>query len=62
MTIINGQGAFTGSDRKILLCAVRHREFASLKNIVFETDEKAFLTSAVSDGIFGEGFFRKQLF
>lgn len=62
VTIINAEGAFTGNERKILLCAVRHREFANLKNLVFDTDEKAFLTSAVSDGIFGEGFFRKQLF
>ena len=61
-TVINAEGGFTGESRKIIMCAVRHREFAKLKDTVFETDDNAFLSSAVSDGIYGEGFFRQKLF
>lgn len=62
VTVLTATGGFTGNCKKVLMCAVRHREFNSLKDLVFKTDSKAFLTSAVSDGIFGEGFFRQKLF
>lgn len=62
VTVINAEGGFTGETRKIIMCAVRHREFSKLKDTVFETDDNAFLTSSVSDGIYGEGFFRQKLF
>ena len=62
VTVITAKGGFTGDEKTVLLCAVRHREFSQLKDTVFKADEKAFMTSAVSDGIFGEGFFRKKLF
>lgn len=61
-TVINAEGGFTGETRKIIMCAVRHREFSKLKDTVFEADNKAFLTSSVSDGIYGEGFFRQKIF
>ena len=62
VTLINAEGGYTGENKKIVLCAVRHREFSSLKDAVFEADESAFFTSAVSDGIYGTGFFKKHLF
>ena len=62
VTIINAEGGFTRENKKIVLCAVRHREFSALKEAVFDADSKAFFTSAVSDGIYGEGFIRKHLF
>ncbi len=62
ITLINAEGGFTGETRKIIMCAVRHREFSKLKDTVFETDSNAFLTASVSDGIYGEGFFRQKLF
>ncbi|MBQ7974304.1 MAG: YitT family protein [Clostridia bacterium] len=62
VTVINAEGGFTGENKKLIMCAVRHREFSHLKDLVFETDGKAFLTSSVSDGIYGEGFFRQKLF
>ncbi len=62
VTLINAEGGFTGDDKKIVLCAVRHREFSTLKDAVFAVDEYAFFTSAVSDGIYGTGFIKKHLF
>ena len=62
VTLINAEGGYTGEDKKIVLCAVRHREFTSLKDAVFEADDTAFFTSAVSDGIYGTGFYKKHLF
>ena len=61
-TVISAEGGFTGDNKMIIMCAVRHREFSKLKDTVFETDSNAFLTSSVSDGIYGEGFFRQKLF
>lgn len=38
----NGQGAFTGSDKEILLCAMNRYEVRSTKKLVHEIDPKAF--------------------
>lgn len=56
VTILNASGGYTGNNIKIIMCAVRKQEFPILKETVFDVDDKAFLTSAASEGIFGEGF------
>ena len=62
VTLLNATGGYTQKNIKIIMCAVRKQEFPILKEIIFETDEKAFLTSAASEGIFGEGFSRNNIF
>lgn len=62
VTIIDATGGFTGKKIKIIMCAVRRQEFTELKKITFEADKNAFMTSAVSEGVFGEGFYKNKPF
>ena len=55
-TIIRGMGAFSKSERSILLCALRRREIMSVKRIVNEIDRNAFLIVGDAREILGEGF------
>lgn len=56
VTILHGQGAFTGTDKKVLLCAFKQREIASIKNLVKEIDPAAFLIVCPAHEVLGEGF------
>jgi uncharacterized membrane-anchored protein YitT (DUF2179 family) len=47
VTYLNGEGAYTGDDKKVIFCIVTRLEEAKLKNIVEDIDDSAFL--AVSD-------------
>ena len=56
VTILQGQGAYTGADRKVLLCAFKQREIASIKNLVKQIDPDAFLIVCPAHEVLGEGF------
>lgn len=43
VTYMNGEGAYTGDDKKVLFCVITRLEEAKLKNIVEEKDPDAFL-------------------
>jgi uncharacterized membrane-anchored protein YitT (DUF2179 family) len=62
VTILEGTGAYTGSDRPVLYCVVTRSEVQQLKSIVHEMDPKAFMVIGVAHEALGEGFqpFRKQ--
>lgn len=56
-TIISGKGAFTGSDRNILMCAARPAKIARIKAVVAKIDpQKAFIIVSDAKEVFGEGF------
>lgn len=58
-TIIEGKGAYSKSDKKILMCLLNKYEARNLKNLVFEIDDKAFLFSTSVVEAYGEGFERQ---
>ncbi|MEM1504433.1 YitT family protein [Domibacillus sp. 8LH] len=47
VTFLNGEGAYTGDDKKVIFCIITRLEEAKLKGIVEELDPNAFL--AVGD-------------
>ena len=53
---VNGQGAFTGADKRIIMCAAKNRTFPLVKQIVHEEDPHAFLIVSSANEIYGEGF------
>ncbi len=55
-TLLHGEGAFTGKDRKIILTVLRRKEFVRLKGIVKEEDPDAFLLVSHVREVLGEGF------
>lgn len=56
VTFLKGQGAYTGIERDVLICAVRRQEFARVKSIVYTYDEDAFIITSETKEVRGEGF------
>lgn len=56
VTILHGQGAYTGADKKVLMCAFKQREIAAIKAAVKELDPDAFLIVCNAHEVLGEGF------
>lgn len=57
-TFLHGEGAYTGEDKKVVLAVVKKRELADLKELVMETDPKAFMILQEAHQVMGEGFAR----
>lgn len=55
-TILNAHGAYTGEQKKVLICACKDVEFYNLKYIVRRLDPKAFMIVTEAGEVFGEGF------
>lgn len=56
VTILHGQGAYTGADKKVLMCAFKQKEIAVIKASVKEIDPNAFLIVCDAHEVLGEGF------
>ncbi|MFD2680403.1 YitT family protein [Bacillus seohaeanensis] len=59
VTYLNGEGAFSGDDKKVIFCVINRLEEAKLKDIVVEHDPTAFLAIADIAEVRG-GRFKKQ--
>lgn len=59
VTILHGEGGYTGDPKKVLYCVVTRLEVDKLKAIVMEKDETAFVTIHQVHDIVG-GRFKKQ--
>ncbi|HCC00215.1 MAG TPA: YitT family protein [Ruminococcaceae bacterium] len=56
VTLLHGQGYYTGRDRTVILCAVRRTQVAKLRRLVRTVDPGAFMISCNADEVLGEGF------
>ena len=56
VTVLHGQGAYTGKEREVLMCAFKQREIAAIKAVVKEIDPAAFLIVCNAHEVLGEGF------
>lgn len=56
VTYLEGQGAYTGKDKKVLMCAAHRRSFPKIRALVRERDDMAFMIVSSAQEIFGEGF------
>ncbi|MBE6904707.1 MAG: YitT family protein [Ruminococcaceae bacterium] len=56
VTYLNGQGAYEGAPKKVILCTVKRNESAALYDIVHEIDPNAFLIASEAHQVFGYGF------
>lgn len=55
-TLLQGYGAYSKAEMKVLLCVVRRAQFTPVKNIVHQVDPNAFLVVHEVGEIWGEGF------
>ncbi len=56
VTILRGEGGYSGSERIMLFTAVNRRQVATLRQLVSEADPDAFVVISPSNEVLGEGF------
>ena len=56
VTILHGQGAYTGAEKQVLMCAFKQREIAAIKAVVKDIDPDAFLIVCNAHEVLGDGF------
>lgn len=56
VTILSGEGSYTGAKYEVLFCVVGKNEIVRLKNIIYEVDPHAFVTVSAVHEVMGEGF------
>ncbi len=62
ITILRGEGAYTGAEKHVLMVAFKQREIVEIKRRVHELDESAFLIVCDAHDVLGESFahFRQE--
>ena len=56
LTLLKGKGYYTGTERDVIMCALRRPEVSKLRGIVKETDPQAFIIMCDASEVIGEGF------
>ena len=56
VTILHGQGAYTGAEKQVLMCAFKQREIAAITAAVKDIDPDAFLIVCNAHEVLGDGF------
>jgi len=56
VTVLNGEGWFTHTDRKVIISVIRRREQAMIQRMVKQIDPYAFVSMTDASGVWGEGF------
>lgn len=55
-TFLNGYGAYTGKEKKVLMCVMRPKQLPAARELAASVDPGAFLIVAGVSAVFGEGF------
>ena len=56
VTLLDGEGAYTGQEKQVLMCALRNNEYHKVKKLVHEIDPAAFMIVSDASEVAGEGF------
>lgn len=56
LTLLNGEGGFTGDRKKVILCAFKRNQIVAIKEAVTLLDPDAFIIVCDAHEILGEGF------
>jgi len=56
VTLLAGEGGYTGQQRVVLFTVVSRREVATVRKIVSQADPQAFMVINPSHEVLGEGF------
>lgn len=55
-TLLKAEGAYTGEERFVVLCAIKKQQIAALKKIITAIDERSFVIVTESHEVFGKNF------
>lgn len=56
VTILHGEGAYSGCNKQVLMCAFKQRQIVHIKKIVKELDPTAFIIVCEAHEVLGDGF------
>ena len=56
ITVLYGEGAYTGEKKNVMYCVVSLRQLPRVKNLVKSIDEKAFISIIDASEVQGKGF------
>ena len=56
VTFLRGEGAYTGAERNVLMCAYHKHLYSRVRDVVQEEDPEAFMIITSAHEILGEGF------
>lgn len=56
VTLLHGEGGYTGAERQVLLCVFKERQIVPLKAAVRQIDPHAFMIVTSAQEVLGEGF------
>ena len=56
VTVLRGEGAYSGSEKRVLMCAFKQKEIVTLKEMIFEIDKNAFIIVCNAHEVTGNGF------
>ena len=56
VTLLHGQGAWSGQEKQVLMCAFKQRQIVAVRQTVKELDPDAFLIVCDAREVLGEGF------
>lgn len=60
VTLLDGEGAYSGEKKRVIMCAVRPQQVYQIQNSVKSIDENAFIIVTTAGTIRGRGFARKE--
>jgi len=56
VTLLQGEGGFTGKSQKVVMCLLTPRQTMDLKRFLASTDKRAFMVVAEASEVVGKGF------
>ena len=56
VTLLHGEGAWSGREKDVILCVIKQRQIVELKALVQEMDPASFVIVSDSREVFGRGF------
>lgn len=56
VTFLHGMGAYTETDKKIIMCVSKKRDFYKVEAVVKKTDPQSFMIVSSAQEVFGEGY------
>ena len=55
-TLLKAEGSYTRADKEVVMCACNNKQMYTIKRLVKEVDENAFIVIMESNEVVGEGF------
>ena len=56
VTLLNGEGAYTHREKKVIMCVVKHAQITEIRRLVRRIDDHAFVIVTDAKNVFGKGF------